>query len=273
MTTVSYRKSLSANSTRKSAAPKSLLKGFKRGSGRNSYGRITTRHKGGGHKRRLRAIDFSRLDKKDIPAKITSVEYDPNRSSFIALITYADGEKRFILAPNNIEVGSKVITGDDAPLKVGNRLPLSKVALGTEVYNIETNPEGGAKLVRSAGATAQVTSRDAGYVSLKLPSGEVRQVPENCYATIGQLSNTEHKLRRVGKAGRSRHLGKRPTVRGTAMNPVDHPMGGGEARSRGSRKHKKTKWGQVVDPGMRTRRPGKYSDYLIVTRRKSRKRK
>jgi large subunit ribosomal protein L2 len=210
----------------------------------------------------------------NIPAKIESIEYDPNRSAFIALALYADGERRYILASKSFEVGSQIIASDSSiDVKPGNRTMLKFLPLGTRIYNVETKPNSGAKLVRSAGTGAELTARDAGYAQIRLPSGEVRRVREECYATVGEVSNSEHKLRTVGKAGRKRHMGWRPTVRGTAMNPVDHPMGGGEAKSRGSRKHKKTKWGKVVDPGVKTRRPGKYSDHLIVSRRKNKKRK
>ncbi len=269
MTNVSFKDSLTTDTPEKS-----LTKGFRRGSGRNHHGRITTRHKGGGHKRRYRLIDFNRTDKLNIPAKIESVEYDPNRTSFIALALYADGERRYVLACKSFEVGTQIMTAESGvDIQAGNRTMLKSLPLGTRIYNIETKPNSGAKLVRSAGTGAELTSRDAGYAQIKLPSGEIRRVREECYATIGEVSNGEHKLRTIGKAGRKRHMGIRPTVRGTVMNPVDHPMGGGEAKSRGQRKHKKTKWGKVVDPGVRTRKPGKYSDHLIVSRRKSKKRK
>lgn len=269
MTTPSYKEVTTTDTPEKT-----LTKGFRRGSGRNHHGRITTRHKGGGHKRRYRDIDFNRSDKLNIPARIESIEYDPNRSAYIALVVYADGERRYILASAAFTVGSTVIASDgEVEVQAGNRAMLKNLPLGTRIYNIETKPNSGAKLVRAAGTGAELTARDAGYAQVKLPSGEIRRVREECYATIGDVSNSEHKLRTVGKAGRKRHMGIRPTVRGTAMNPVDHPMGGGEARSRGQRKHKKTKWGKVVDPGVRTRKPGKYSDHLIVSRRKSKKRK
>jgi large subunit ribosomal protein L2 len=267
MSTVSYRKTLTASKPKKS-----LTSGFKRSVGRNAFGRITTRHKGGGHKRRFRDIDF-RYNKFDIPATIASLEYDPNRSGFIARAVYRDGEQRYILAPRSAVVGSTFVVSENAPVEVGNRLPLSKIPVGTFVYNVELKPGEGAKIVRSAGNYAEVVARDGNYVNLKLPSTEVRRVTAGCMASIGEVSNSEHKLRVIGKAGRNRWLGKRPTVRGTAMNPVDHPMGGGEARSRGQRKHRKTKWGKRVDPGMRTRTPKKYSNSLIVSRRKNKKRK
>lgn len=269
MTNVTYRGVLTTDTSEKS-----LTKGFRRGSGRNHHGRITTRHKGGGHKRNYRLIDFNRTDKLNIPAKIETIEYDPNRSAFISLVVYADGERRYILASKSFEVGTKIIATDgEVEVSVGNRALLKNLPLGTRIYNIETKIGGGARLARSAGTGAELTARDAGYAQIKLPSGEIRRVREECYATIGEVSNSEHKLRTVGKAGRKRHMGIRPTVRGTVMNPVDHPMGGGEAKSRGQRKHKKTKWGKVVDPGVRTRKPGKYSDHLIVSRRKTKRRK
>lgn len=265
--TPSFRKVLTT-----SAPNKKLTSGFKRGVGRNSYGRITTRHKGGGHKRRYREIDFQ-YNKHDIPATYETVEYDPNRSSFISLVCYADGERRYVIAPNTAEVGGTFVVSENASVEAGNRLPLGKVPVGTFVYNIELKPGAGARLVRSAGTYAEVVAHDGGYVNVKLPSSEVRKVHESCFATVGEASNQEHKLRELGKAGKARHLGRRPTVRGTAMNPVDHPMGGGEARSRGQRKHKKTKWGKWVDPGIRTRTPNKYSDRLVVSRRKTKRRK
>lgn len=269
MTTSSYKKVVTTDK-----AEKTLTTGFRRGSGRNHHGRITTRHRGGGHKRRYRLIDFNGTDKLNIPATIESIQYDPNRSAYIALALYADGERRYVLACESFQVGSTIITSEnEVEVDPGNRTMLKNIPLGTRIYNIETKEGAGAKLVRSAGTGAELTARDAGYAQIKLPSGEIRRVREECYATIGEVSNSEHKLRTIGKAGRKRHMGWRPTVRGTAMNPVDHPMGGGEAKSRGQRKHKKTKWGKVVDPGVKTRRPGKYSDHLIVSRRKTKKRK
>jgi large subunit ribosomal protein L2 len=217
---------------------KALTGGFKRSMGRNSQGRITTRHKGGGNKRLYRDIDFI-LNKRDIPAKIASVEYDPNRSAFIALAVYADGEKRYVLAPKSFTTGSTFVISEKAPVKTGNRLPLKYIPVGTFVYNIEVKPNGGAKLVRSAGNFAQVIANDAGYTLLKMPSTEVRKVSELSWANVGELSNEENKLRNFGKAGRSRWRGIRPTVRGSAMNPVDHPYGGGEgAQGRGTRRPK-----------------------------------
>lgn len=266
MTGVNYREVLTETKPHKA-----LTKGQKRHVGRNSAGRITTRHKGGGHKRLYREIDF-KYTKRDIPAKITSVEYDPNRTSFISLATYADGEKRYVLTPKSVRPGTKFIVSETAPIEPGNRLPLARIPVGTFIYNVELKPEGGAKLVRSAGNYAQVTAIDGGYAQVKLPSSEVRKIPENCWASIGEVSNEEHHLVTIGKAGRSRWLGKRPTVRGTAMNPVDHPYGGGEGRQPRGTKRPKTKWGKVTG-GRKTRKPKKYSNRLIVSRRKTGKKK
>jgi len=261
MTSVTYRGVLTA-----SKPDKSLTRGFKKHVGRNNQGRITTRHKGGGHKRSYREIDFS-YNKKDIPAFVKTIEYDPNRSGFIALISYKDGEKRYILAPKTIKVGDQIIVSEKAPLKPGNRLLLRNIPVGSFVYNIEIKPGGGAKISRSAGVFAQVMANNEGYTHLKMPSSEVRMVPENCFASIGEVSNEEHRLVNIGKAGRSRWLGKRPTVRGTAMNPVDHPYGGGEGRQGRGTKRPKTMWGKVTG-GRKTRHPKKYSNRLIVFRRK-----
>lgn len=267
MTSINYREVLS-----KSEPHKSLTKGKKSTGGRNARGRITTRHKGSGAKRLSREIDF-KMGKKNIPFTITSVEYDPNRSGFIGLVTYSDGEKRYMLLPQNVKVGEKKIISEEAPVETGNRVPLKTMPIGTMVYNVEIKPEGGAKLIRSAGNYGEVLAKDAGYVDIKMPSTEVRKIREDCFASVGMVSNPEKRLVRIGKAGRKRHMGVRPTVRGVAMNPVDHPQGGGEARSRGRRKHTKTKWGRIVDPGIKTRKPGKYSDSHIVSKRKSKRRK
>ena len=266
-TSVHYRKLLTA-----SEPNKSLTSGVKRAVGRNGAGRVTVRHKGGGHKRLYREVDF-KYDKRGIPARLETIEYDPNRSGFIGLICYSDGERRYTLLPQALEVGHEVMVDEKAPLKPGNRLPLTKIPVGAFVYNIEVQPMGGAKLVRSAGTFAQVLSNDAGYTSLRLPSSEVRKVHENCWASIGAVSNEENKLINLGKAGRSRWLGIRPTVRGSAMNPVDHPHGGGEGRQGiGLRRGPKTSWGKQAY-GVRTRRAKKYSNVFIVSRRKSKKRK
>ena len=251
---------------------KTLTGGAKRSVGRNNQGRITTRHKGGGHKRRLRFVDFT-YTKKNIPARIETVEYDPNRSGFISLVCYRDGERRYVLSPLGVKVGDELLAGPDIEVKKGNALPLKKIPVGTFVYNIELKPEGGAKLVRSAGSFAEVLSNDVGYTSLKMPSTEVRKVHENCYATIGAVSNQEHKLISYGKAGRSRWKGIRPTVRGTAMNPVDHPHGGGEGRQGRGRRRAVSMWGKPTGKGQKTRTPKKYSNPHIVSRRRVGKKK
>ena len=261
MQTIDFRKVLTA-----SEPEKSLTFGRKRSVGRNNQGRITTRHKGGGHKRLFREIDFT-YNKLNIPAKITTIEYDPNRSSFIALAVYADGEKRYVLVSKNTKVGSKFIVGETAPIEPGNRVVLKNIPVGTFVYNIELKPGNGAKLVRSAGTFAQVVALNDGFAQIKLPSSEVRKVLDTCFASIGEVSNEEHKLRNFGKAGRSRWKGIRPTVRGTAMNPVDHPYGGGEGRQGRGTKRPKTMWGKITG-GRKTRTPKKYSNTHIVSRRK-----
>ncbi|MAZ40602.1 50S ribosomal protein L2 [bacterium] len=262
MTTVTYRGVLTTDKPHKS-----LTKGVKRSVGRNSAGRITTRHKGGGHKRLYRDIDF-KYDKRDIPARVESVEYDPNRSSFISLVTYNDGEKRYIVTPQGVKKGATFVVSEKAPIKIGNRMRLKNVPVGTFVHNVELKPEGGAKIIRSAGNSAEVQGIDAGYVLLKMPSTEVRKVNENCFATIGEVSNDEHKLVTYGKAGRSRWKGIRPTVRGSAMNPVDHPYGGGEGKAGRGRRRAVSKWGKPTGIGQKTRRSKKYSNNLIVSRRK-----
>ncbi len=264
--TVTYRGVLTAKKPLKA-----LTTGFSRGVGRNAFGRITTRHKGGGHKRSYREIDF-RMDKFDIPAKVETIEYDPNRSGFIGVVCYADGERRYMLLPKGIKVGEEIITSEDAPLKSGNRIPLKKAPVGTFVYNIELKPKGGARIARSAGIYAEVIANNAGQTHVKMPSGEIRKVSENVWGTIGAVSNEEYSLRNIGKAGRSRWLGIRPTVRGTAMNPVDHPYGGGEGRQGRGTKRPKTAYGKVTG-GRKTRKPKKYSNVFIVTRRKTKKSK
>ncbi|MES2470969.1 MAG: 50S ribosomal protein L2 [Patescibacteria group bacterium] len=246
---------------------KALTTGFKRDVGRNSQGRITVRHKGGGHKRLYREIDFS-YNKKDVPARIETIEYDPNRTAYIALVVYADGERRYIIVPKTMKVGDKFIVSEKATLEVGNRLPLRKIPVGTFIYNIEIKPLGGAKMVRSAGSFGQVIANDAGYTHIKLPSTEVRKVHETAWATIGTVSNEESRLVNIGKAGRSRWLGIRPTVRGTAMNPVDHPHGGGEGRQGRGLRRAKTMWGKPSGKGQKTRTPKKYSNVFIVSRRR-----
>jgi large subunit ribosomal protein L2 len=242
---------------------KSLLKALRKTGGRNSNGRVTSRHRGGGHKRHYRIIDFKR-DKSDIPAKVATIEYDPNRSARIALLHYADGEKRYILAPLGLGVGDVVQAGPDADIQPGNALPLTNIPLGTHIHNIELRTGRGGQIVRSAGAYAQLMAKEDRYAQLKLPSGEVRMVLLSCQATIGQVGNVEHENKSLGKAGRTRWLGKRPKVRGVAMNPVDHPMGGGEGRSSGGR-HPCTPWGKPTK-GFKTRNKRK-SNRLIVRKR------
>ncbi len=266
MTRISYKKTLTA-----SKPLKSLTKGMKRGVGRNNAGRITTRHKGGGHKRRWRDIDF-KYRKINIPAKIETIEYDPNRSAFIAVAVYRDGERKYIVVPKDIAVGDEFIVSEDAKIKVANRLPLAKMPVGTFVYNVEIKPGSGAKLARSAGSYIEVIAHDAGYTHLRMPSSEVRKVLSTCWATVGQVSNDEHKLVNIGKAGRSRWLGVRPTVRGSVMNPVDHPHGGGEGRAGRGHRRARSKWGKPIGKGQKTRRSKKYSNHLIVKRRKVGKR-
>ncbi len=250
----------------RSRPEKSLVRPIKKSGGRNNKGRITSRRRGGGHKRRYRIIDFKR-DKHDIPAKVASIEYDPNRSSRIALLHYVDGEKRYIIAPFGIKVGDEVISSlTKAPLKIGNSLPLQKIPSGLFVHNVELVHGKGAQMVRSAGAGAQVLAKDSGMVTLKLPSGEVRMVDERCMATIGEVGNKSHEAVKLGKAGRARWLGRRPKVRGVAMNPVDHPMGGGEGKSSGGR-HPTTPWGKPTK-GYKTRKKNNPSDRFITKRRK-----
>jgi large subunit ribosomal protein L2 len=247
----------------KTAPEKSLLGTIKKSGGRNANGRITCRHRGGGHRRHYRIIDFKR-DKTGIPAKVAAIEYDPNRSARIALLHYADGEKRYILAPQNLEVGSTVMSGPEADIQPGNSLPLKNIPLGTYIHNIELKMGKGGQIVRSAGTFAQLMAKEDRYALVKLPSGENRLVLITCQATIGQLGNVMHENISLGKAGRTRWLGRRPKVRGVAMNPVDHPMGGGEGRSSGGR-HPCSPWGMPTK-GYRTRK-NKRTDQFIVKRR------
>lgn len=251
---------------------KSLTKGTKKRAGRNSAGRITVRHQGGGHKKRLRLVDFM-FDKKGVSGRVEHVEYDPHRTGFIARVVYRDGDRRYILAPQSLEVGAEVLTAEDAPVKPGNRLPLANIPVGTFIYNIELKPEGGAKIARSAGNYAELTALDGGYAQIKMPSSEIRKVPAAAWASIGEVSNPSYRLRNLGKAGRSRHMGIRPTVRGSAMNPVDHPHGGGEGKAGRGHKRARTKWGKPSGKGQKTRAPKKYSNVHIVSRRKVGKRK
>lgn len=262
MTTIPYRNYITA------AEPyKPLTKGMKRDMGRNSAGRITVRHKGGGNNKLYRMIDFS-YDKKNVEARIVTVEYDPFRTGFIALVQYFDGEKRYVLVPKNMKVGDKFIVSEKATIETGNRLPLKNIPVGTFIYNIEIKPNSGAKLVRSAGSFAQVIANDSGYTHIKLPSTEIRKVHDNAWATVGTVSNDENRLVNIGKAGRSRWLGIRPTVRGSAQNPVDHPYGGGEQRTGRGLRRLKTRWGKPAGKGQKTRTPKKYSNIFVVSRRK-----
>ena len=244
---------------------KSLLKPIKKSGGRNNTGKITTRHIGGGHKQKYRMIDFKR-DKHGVIGFVKTVEYDPNRNVRISLVVYADGEKRYILTPDKLNVGDTILSGPDADIKVGNALPIENIPLGTVIHNIEMIPGCGGKMVRSAGTGAQLMAKEGDYVTLKMPSSEMRMVRKECYATIGTLGNSEHKNLKVGKAGRTRHLGIKPTVRGVTMNPVDHPHGGGEGKT-GPGGHPKTPWGKPA-LGAKTRNKKKKSSDLIVRRRK-----
>ena len=244
---------------------RTLIESRKRSSGRNSYGRVTVRHRGGGNKRKYRIIDFRR-EKAGIPAKVAAIEYDPNRTANIALLFYRDGEKRYILAPIGIQVGAQVISGPDVEPLVGNALPLAKIPLGMAIHNVELEPGGGGRLVRTAGGTAQLMAREGRFAQIRLPSGELRMVNVNCMATVGQVGNAEQSSLSYGKAGKKRWLGIRPTVRGVAMNPVDHPMGGGEGRTSGGG-HPVSPWGKLAKSG-KTRPRRKPSDRFIVKRRK-----
>jgi len=267
MTHVSYKKVVT-----KSKPHKALTRGRKRAVGRQSAGRITTRHKGGGAKRLYREIDF-KYNKHDIPAKIETIEYDPNRSAYIALVVYRDGERRYVVVPKDMKVDDTFVVSENASPTTGNRTLLSNISVGTGVYNVELKPGSGAKIARSAGVNAEVVAQDGGTTHVKLASGEVRKVPGKAWASIGAVSNEEHRLTNIGKAGRARHMGRRPTVRGSAMNTVDHPHGGGEGRQGISlRRGPKTRQGKLAY-GVKTRKTKKYSDNLIVSRRKKKKRK
>ena len=261
-TSIEFRKLLSGH-----RPLKALKGGGKRGWGRNNQGRITMRHRGGGHKKLFRAVDFS-FNKKDIPAKIASIEYDPMRSAFIGLAVYKDGEKRYVLVPKNVKVGDTFVVSETAAVSTANRLPLGKIPVGTFVYNVSLKPGADAVLVRSAGNFAEVVAQDAGHTHLKMPSTEIRSVIDTAWANIGEVSNDEHRLVNIGKAGRSRWMGIRPTVRGSAMNPVDHPHGGGEGKQGRGLRRQKTIWGRPAGKGQKTRRPKKYSNVHILSRRK-----
>jgi large subunit ribosomal protein L2 len=252
--------------TKKRPEP-SLVEPLRKKAGRNNTGRITTRHRGGGHKRNYRIIDFKR-NKHGIPAKVASIEYDPNRSARIALLNYIDGEKRYILAPNGLQVGDPIMSGPDADIRVGNSLPLSAIPLGSQIHNIELQIGRGGVMVRSAGNSAQLMAKEGDYATVRLPSGEVRMVHINCMATIGQVGNIDHQNIRLGKAGRSRWLGRRPRVRGTAMNPRDHPHGGGEGRAPRGMSTPKTKWGKPAR-GVKTRHNPRTDQFIVRRRNKS----
>ncbi len=246
----------------KKAPEKSLMTDLRKRAGRNNQGKITVRHQGGGARRKYRIIDFRR-GKDTIPAKVAAIEYDPNRTCFIALLVYADGEKRYILAPLDLKVGDTVMSGPTADIKPGNALPISSIPVGTLIHNIELKPGQGGQMVRSAGTAAQLMAKEGKYAQVRLPSGEVRRVLTTCRATIGQVGNTDHENVRIGKAGRKRHMGVRPTVRGVVMNPVDHPHGGGEGRSPVGMPAPMSPWGKPTQ-GVKTRKHRKYSDKMIV---------
>jgi len=250
----------------KSTPEKSLTTSKKKTAGRNSQGKITVRHKGGGNRKKYRIIDFKRNKKDGIPAKVISVEYDPNRTANIALICYADGEKSYIIAPNGLKVGQKIMSGEQAEARVGNCLPLKMIPVGSEIHNVELYPGKGAQLARAAGITAQLMAKENGYATLRLPSGEMRMVPIDCRATMGIVGNGDHNLINYGKAGRIRHMGIRPTVRGSVMNPNDHPHGGGEGKAPIGHPGPMTPWGKPA-LGLKTRKKNKHSNKLIVRRR------
>ena len=266
--TINSRRNMSVidySSLSKVAPEKSLLAPLNKKAGRNSYGRITVRHRGGGNRRKYRIIDFKR-NKFDVEGTVKTIEYDPNRSAFIALVEYVDGEKSYILAPEGLKVGYKVVSGPNADIKIGNALPLTSIPVGTFVHNIELYPGRGGQLARSAGNMAQLMARENGFALLRLPSNELRNVPEKCMATVGQVSNPDHFNVKIGKAGRKRHMGWRPTVRGSVMNPCDHPHGGGEGKSPVGRPGPVTPWGKPA-LGYKTRAKHKASDKFIVKRR------
>ncbi len=246
----------------KVAPERSLMTDLRKRAGRNNQGKITVRHQGGGERRKYRIIDFRR-NKDNIPAKVATIEYDPNRTCFIALLNYADGEKRYILAPLGLKVGDTVFSGPEADIKPGNCLPIANIPVGTLIHNVEIKPGKGGQMVRSAGVAAQLMAKEGNYAQVRLPSGEVRKVMINCRATIGTVGNTDHENVRVGKAGRSRHMGIRPAVRGVVMNPVDHPHGGGEGRSPVGMPAPMSPWGKPTQ-GVKTRKHRKYSDKMIV---------
>ena len=252
--------------TEKAVPEKSLLETQQKSSGRNNYGRITVRHRGGGNRRKLRRIDWKRT-KDNIPARVKAIEYDPNRSAFIALLYYVDGEKAYILAPHGLKVGDTVMSGEQVDISIGNALPLSSIPVGTQIHNIEMHPGKGGQLVRSAGSSAQLLAKEGRYATLRMPSAEVRLVLQDCRATIGTVSNIENSIVNIGKAGRKRHMGRRPHVRGSAMNPVDHPHGGGEGKAPIGMPSPVTPWGKPTR-GYKTRHRNKKSNQMIVRRRR-----
>jgi large subunit ribosomal protein L2 len=262
---IRFRVDVTKDDVTKESPEKSLLEPKKSSGGRNNLGRVTAFHRGGGHKRHYRLIDFKRK-KLDIPATVRAIEYDPNRTARIALLYYADGEKKYIVAPNGLKVGDKVVSGQNVEIKVGNALPLDKIPLGMEIHNIEVVPGKGGQVARSAGSTSQLIAKEGNFALVRMPSGEIRKFRLGCYATIGQVSNVEWNNISLGKAGRSRWMGRRPHVRGVAMNPIDHPMGGGEGKTSGGR-HPCSPWGQL-SKGLKTRKHKKKSNALIVKRRK-----
>lgn len=264
MTTIEYRKKLTST---KNAPLKSLTKGMRQTGGRNSQGRTTNFYQGGGNKRAYREVDFV-MDKKDIPARVESVEYDPYRNSFIALVCYRDGERRYVIATKNMKQGDEFVVGAEVKPKEGNRMPLSAIPVGTFVSNVELKPGAGGRIARGAGNYAEVVAHDQGYAQLRLPSTEIRKIVGTAWATIGIVSNEEHQLVHLGKAGRSRYKGLRPKNRGAARNAVDHPHGGGEGRAPRGHRRARTKQGRPVGKGQKTRRPKKYSNVFVVTRRK-----
>lgn len=268
MTVIEYKKKLTST---KSKPHKSLTKGRRSTGGRNSQGRITNWYRGAGNKRKYRDIDF-KYDKKDIEAVIETIEYDPYRSGFIALVLYKDGARRYVLIPQSMEAGDTFVVSENAKPKIGNRMPLAKVPLGTFVYNIELKPQGGARVARSAGNYAEVVAHDGGYTQVKMPSSEIRKIISTAWASIGEVSNEEHRLVNIGKAGRARHMGLRPKTRGSARNAVDHPYGGGEGKAPRGHKRARTKQGRPTGQRQKTRSPKKYSNQFIVSRRKVGKR-
>lgn len=269
MTAIPYKKRLTNT---ENSPHKSLTKGRRGTGGRNSQGRITTHYRGAGNKKVFRNVDF-KFDKKDIPARVETIEYDPYRSGFIALVCYKDGERRYVLAPKKLKEGQEFVVSENVKMQAGNRTPLRNIPVGTFIYNVELKPGAGARLARSAGNYAEVVAHDAGYTQLRMPSSEIRKVTSSAWASIGEVSNDEHRLVTIGKAGRARHMGLRPKTRGSARNAVDHPHGGGEGRSPRGHRRQRTKQGRPTGKGQKTRRPKKYSNNQRVSRRKVGKRR